>query len=119
MEKSGASSSGPPPPQRNIASETNEAYSALVTLLPSDFVTVSPASPNGPPTPKHPLLAQSMEFQASLIADLIFARNFTDRAVWNRCITIYDKPWLGEEGAAKFAESARSHFLAVDEVKLI
>ena len=116
LEKSGASLSGPPPPQRDIASETNEAYSTLVTLLPSAFVVISPARPNGPPTPKHPLLTQSMEFQASLIADLVSARSFADRAIWKRCIAVYDKPWLGEEGAAKFAESACSHFFAIDQV---
>jgi len=69
LQKSGASSSGLPPTRRNIESEMADAFSALVTLLPSDLLIISPATPNGPHTPNHPLLVKPLEFQASLVAD--------------------------------------------------
>jgi elongation factor 3 len=116
LQKSGASSSGLPPTRRNIESETADAFSALVTLLPSDLLIISPATPNGPHTPNHPLLVKSLEFQASLVADIVHARNFDDRKIWNRCVAVYVDPWLGREDGSKFSETVREHFLAIDKV---
>lgn len=116
MQKSGASSSGPPPLRRDIESETKEAFAALVTLLPRELLVVQPVSPNGPYTPNHIFLTKSLEFQASLVADLTFARNFGDAKIWKRCIAVYASPWLGEEDGSNFAESVRSQFLALDQV---
>lgn len=116
LEKSGASSSGPPPLRRDITSETADAYSALLTLLPQDLLVLSSKAPNGPHTPNHPLLARSLEFQSSLVADLAFARNFNDQKIWYRCVAVYEVPWLGEDASSKFAEAVCSHFHAIDQV---
>jgi elongation factor 3 len=115
LHKSGASSSGLPPTRRNIEDETAAAFSALVTLLPSQFVTIPPV-PNCLHIPNHALLAKSLEFQASLVADIIYARNFNDPKIWNRCVATYAGPWLGAEDSFKFSETVREHFLAIDQV---
>jgi elongation factor 3 len=116
LHKSGASSSGLPPTSRNIKSETADAFAALVTVLPKELLVISPTTPNGPHTPSHPLLAKSLNFQASLVADIVHARNFTEKEIWDRCVAIYMGPWLGEEGGSKFAETVRSHFQAINQV---
>jgi hypothetical protein len=116
LHKSGASSSGLPPTRRNIESETAAAFSALVALLPNGLLLTSSATPNSSQTPTHPLLGKSLEFQASLVADIVHARNFTENEVWNRCVGVYISPWLGGENSLKFAETVRSHFQGVDQV---
>lgn len=116
LQKSGASSSGPPPMHRDMEAEFKEAFSALASHLPKELVTTSPAAPNGPYTPSHPLLAASLGFQASLVADIVHARDFDNTKKWNRCVAVYVGPWLGEEDGLKFAETVRSHFHAIDQV---
>lgn len=111
LQKSGASSSGPPPTRRDIDTETAQAFSALVSLLPKGLNTITSATPNG----THTLLAKSLEFQASLVADLVYTRKFDDKSIWSRCVGVYAGPWLGEDGS-KFAETVRTHFLAIDQV---
>ncbi|KII92907.1 hypothetical protein PLICRDRAFT_89417 [Plicaturopsis crispa FD-325 SS-3] len=115
--KSGASASGPPPVRRDVDGETKEALTALLTLLPKDLLVVASGKPNGPYSPKHQALGQSLDFQASMVADLVFYRTFDDVKVWNRCVAVYEKPWLGDADATTFAESVRSHFYAIDQAK--
>lgn len=117
LSKSGASSSGPPPVRRDIEAETREALSALVNLLPTELVIASADAPNGPHTPRHPLLARSLDFQASLVADLIDARIYTDSEKWQRCVGVYISPWLDVKGGNAYAESVRQHFHAIDQAK--
>jgi len=116
LHKSGASSSGLPPTRRNIECETADSFAALVTLLPNELLVMSSATPNGPHNASSPLLAKSLEFQASLVADIVHARNFTDKEIWDRCVALYVGPWLGEEDGVKFAGTVRSHFQAIDQV---
>ncbi|EGO25400.1 hypothetical protein SERLADRAFT_361098 [Serpula lacrymans var. lacrymans S7.9] len=113
--KSGASSSGSPP-ARDLDGETSEVYTALLTLLPLDLALAS-ATPNGPKSPRHPLVARSLEFQASLIVDLVYFRRFQNKEAWQRCIGVYLTPWLGADDSATFAEAVRSHFHAIDQAK--
>ncbi|OBZ68188.1 mRNA export factor elf1 [Grifola frondosa] len=117
--KAGASKDGPPPDHRDTEAEKSSALSALLTLLPSELVTRSPKTPNGPPAPRHPLLSNTLDFVASLVADLVYARRFSEPKIWNRCVGVYLGPWLprGAEEGTTFAESVRSHFLAIDEAK--
>lgn len=117
--KSGASSSAPPPARRDTEGETAESLSTILTLLPHELVIVSPKSPNGPHTPRHPLLSKSLEFEASLVADLVHFRRFSDKETWNRCAGVYLVPWLGndKERAATFAEQLREHYHAIDQVR--
>ena len=117
LQKSGASASGPPPQHRDVEAETTEAFSALASHLPKELVTASASSPNGPFSPSHPLLIESLNFQASLVADAVHARDFDNTKRWNRSVAVYTGPWLGEEGGLKFAETIRSHFLAIDQAK--
>lgn len=114
--KAGASKDGPPPPQRNIAEETASVTAAILTLLPGDFVIVSASLPNGPHTPRHPLLAATVDFAATLAADLIHARSFSDSKQWKRCVGVYFDPWMSGAGE-EFGEQVRQHFHAIDKAK--
>lgn len=58
----------------------------------------------------------SLGFQASLVADIVHARDFDNAKQWDRCIAVYIGPWLGEEDGLKFAETVRSHFQVIDQV---
>ncbi|KAL0578289.1 [NU+] prion formation protein 1 [Marasmius crinis-equi] len=115
--KAGASRNGPPATHRDVEGEAKEAENLLLTLLPEDLRDPVNASPNGPHKPKYSLLSQSIQFQASLVADLIHDRKLYDQDAWKRCIGVYMKPWLNADGAAAFAEGVRSHLLAADKAK--
>jgi elongation factor 3 len=115
--KSGASATGTPPPLRNIDAEAVETYFALTNMLPTELLITSPATPNGPHSPRHPLLSTTLRCQARLVADLVVARAFQDESKWKRCVGVYMKPWLQEEGAEAYALAVRSHFQAIDNAK--
>lgn len=106
--KSGASQNAPPSTPREIQAETTETMSALLSQLPEDLLSGK--------TPKYGLLVKSLEFQASLVADLVYNRNFRDSATWNRCIGTYMSKWLDADRSTAFAEAVRSHFHAIDMV---
>ncbi|ESK96628.1 mrna export factor elf1 [Moniliophthora roreri MCA 2997] len=116
--KAGASKDGPSPVARDIDAQTAEAKAALLTLLPEDL-RADMASPNGPFTPKYNLLSQSLEYQASLVAELIDKRNFHVTEVWRRCVGVYMAPWLSGDAdrATAYAEAVRTHLLSVDKAK--
>ncbi|KAH9931115.1 P-loop containing nucleoside triphosphate hydrolase protein [Epithele typhae] len=117
--KSGASKDGPPPAHRDIPAETAQVLATLLTLLPEDLAIISADAPNGPHTPRHPLLKQVLEFSAGLVADLVYARKFSDAAVWQRSLGALVQPWFsnGSTDAIKFTEQVRAHFQAADEAK--
>ena len=60
-----------------------------------------------------------MDFQANLVADLVFSRNFTDRDAWNRCIASFIQPWFlnDTKAAENYAELVRMHYEAIDKAK--
>ena len=113
--KSGASSNGPPPSQRDVEGETAAVLTVILSFFPEEFSSVSPNTPNGSGS-RHALLDRSLNFQASLVADLIHARNFGDKDTWKRCIGVYCSLWVGNDPAAEFAEKTRLHFQAIDQV---
>ena len=115
MEKSGASSSGPPPKHRDIDAEVAMALITLHNFLPEALVIAS-SSPNTPKQPRSAILEVSLKFQASLVADLAFARIFHDVQAWHRCIGQYMSVWLDEQ-ATTFADSVRMHYLAIGQVR--
>ncbi|KAF8973154.1 hypothetical protein BDZ97DRAFT_1779739 [Flammula alnicola] len=116
--KSGASSSGPPPAHRDVDAETAGALSTLKTILPQELAIASPSSPNGPKSPKYPTLETSLEFVAALVADLVYARKFSDPATWNRCVGLYMSVWLNDEKkSSAFTEAVLAHYLAIDQSK--
>ncbi|KAF9070114.1 P-loop containing nucleoside triphosphate hydrolase protein [Rhodocollybia butyracea] len=113
--KSGASTLAPPE-SRDVEGQIKDALSALLLLLPGELQ--HPSSPsNGPFIPKYTMLTRSLELQASVIADLINARRFSDAEVWNRSIGLFMKGWIDAEHSRRFADTVREHFLAVDKAK--
>ncbi|KAH9858691.1 P-loop containing nucleoside triphosphate hydrolase protein [Lenzites betulinus] len=117
--KSGASKDGPPPAHRDIEAETSEILTTILTLLPEELASPSPAAPNGPRIPRHPALKQSLEFVSGALADPVYYRNFTETKVWQRDLASPLELWFpgGSADSLKFADRVRSHFLAVDEAK--
>ncbi|KAJ3829970.1 P-loop containing nucleoside triphosphate hydrolase protein [Lentinula raphanica] len=116
LQKSGASSTIQPVEARDLDGQIKDAISTLLTLLPEDLR--DPSSPaNGPLIPKHRLLLRSLEFQSTLVADLVNARQFSDSVVWARCIDLFMKGWTDPEQCAKFSEAVRQYFLEVDKAK--
>lgn len=118
--KSGASSEGPPVVPRNFDRETSEALSTLHTLIPADVATIagiSSAVLNTSRASQRDLLGESLEFQATLVADLVYARKFDDKATWNRCVGVYLTIWTDTETGAAFSETLRSHYHAIDQAK--
>ncbi|KAF5380589.1 hypothetical protein D9615_004611 [Tricholomella constricta] len=97
--KSGASVNGPPSTHRDIKGETAAALSTLVSQLPADLAS------NG--APKFALLAKSLEFQATLVADLVSGRKFSDKTIWKRCVGIYLTIWSDPECAEAFSETGK------------
>ena len=116
LDKSGASSSGPPPTHRDVDAEVTATFNILQKFLPETLVTAS-LSPNTPRQPRYTILEISLKFQASLVADLVFARTFDDAQAWHRCVGQYMSVWLGGEQAATFTDSLRMHYLAIDQVR--
>ncbi|KAG6903068.1 hypothetical protein C0995_006255 [Termitomyces sp. Mi166 len=107
--KSGASANGPPANHRDVAGETAAALSTLVSQLPSDLLL------NG--APKFPLLSRSLDFQASMVADLVAARSFNDTEAWRRCVGVYLTIWAHRDAADAFAEAIRLHYHTIDQAK--
>lgn len=115
--KSGASAEGPPPVNRDVKGETAEVLATLLTLLPEELRDPALSKGNAPATPKYSLLSLSLDFQASLVVDLVNENRYTDKPTWNRCIGVYMTPWLDAERAADYAESVRSHYHAIYQVE--
>ncbi|KAJ3733555.1 P-loop containing nucleoside triphosphate hydrolase protein [Lentinula guzmanii] len=112
--KSGASSKVQPAESRDLDSQIKDALSALLVLLPEDLR--DPSSPvNGPYIPKYSLLGRSLEFQSSLVADLVNGRQFSDADTWARCIDLFMKGWTDPEQSSRFSETVREHFFAIDK----
>lgn len=116
--KSGASKDGPPPSHRNLEDEIASTTTSLLTLLPSDLVITSTKQPNGPHSPRHPVLGAAIQFSASLVTDLNYARRFSDTKQWDRCVGPYFVSWLRDDATA-FSEQVRSHFFAIDQVRCL
>ena len=114
LAKSGASASGPPPAHRDVQGETASALEVILSLLPKELVDTSVK----PSKAAEPTFALVVEFEASLVANLIHDNKFTDKATWNRCVGVYTGPWLpknGPDGTA-FAETVREHLYTIEKV---
>lgn len=86
-----------------------------MTIIP-DEVALPSRTPNGPKSAKYPLLLTTLNFSASLVADLVNARNFTEPKAWSRCLGVYASFWLGE-GGATYSEAVRENYHAIDKVR--
>ena len=71
-----------------------------------------------PQTAQDPYLAVVLDFTASRVADLTYAKKFADKNTWNRRVGVYIAPWLLDQGdhGAPFAESVCKHFYAIEMV---
>ncbi|KAG5638866.1 hypothetical protein H0H81_009169 [Sphagnurus paluster] len=107
--KSGASVNGPPSTHRDVEGETAAALSVLIGQLPVELVSQG--------SPKFSLLAKSLDLQAALVADLVAARNFSDKATWNRCVGIYMSFWTDAERAGVYTEAIRDHYYRIDQAR--
>ncbi|KAF7428287.1 hypothetical protein PC9H_007508 [Pleurotus ostreatus] len=109
--KAGASAEGSAPTPRDISGETANALSVLISFLDPDLKVHDSGQP------RYSLLIRSLDFQATLVADLVYARRFTDAAAWKRCAGVYLEPWTNSEKSDKYAEDVRLHFQAIDRAK--
>jgi elongation factor 3 len=103
---------------RNFERETTEALSTLRSLLPADVNAVAGVPSltlNGSHDSRGGLLDKSLEFQAILVADLVHARKFDDKASWIRCVGIYLTVWTDSETGIAFSEAVRSHYHVIDQ----
>lgn len=108
MIKSGASKTSAPTQTRDIGAEAEEIKIDMISMLPEGLRDL-----------KDSMLSKSLDFQANLVADLVFTRNFSDRDAWNRCITSLIQPWFLHDikAAENYAEVVRLHYEAIDQAK--
>ena len=52
----------------------------------------------------------------ALVADIVYARKFTDAALWKRCVGLFMSVWIDEEKSTAFTEAVLSHYTAIDKV---
>lgn len=118
MQKAGASSEDNALPPRDVTAEVIVARKALVELLADQAGRVGSSNAQ---SAQDPYLAIVLDFSASLVADLTYAKKFADKNTWNRCVGVYIAPWLLDQvdhGAA-FAESVCKHFYAIEMVSAL
>jgi elongation factor 3 len=114
LQKAGASSEDNALPPRDVTAEVVVARKALASLL------VEQAGLAGSSSSQDPNLAVVLDFTASLVADLTYAKKFADKNTWHRCVGVYVAPWLinqGDHGTA-FAESVCKHFYTIEKVSI-
>jgi len=118
LQKAGASSEDNALPPRDVTAEVIVARKALAELLAEQAGrTTSPNSRSA----QDPNLAVVLDFTASLVADLTYAKKFADKNIWDRCVGVYVAPWLPDQGdhGAAFAESVCKHFYAIEKVGIL
>lgn len=118
MQKAGASSEDNALPPRDVTAEVIVARKALAELLADQAGRASSSSSH---SAQDPYLAVVLDFTASLVADLTYAKKFAEKNTWNRCVGVYVAPWLLDQvdhGTA-FAESVCKHFYAIEMVSAL
>jgi elongation factor 3 len=115
LQKAGASSEDNALPPRDVTAEVIVARKVLAELLVER--TDGAGSP-GSHLAQDPYLAVVLDFTASLVADLAYAKRFVDKNIWHRCVGVYIAPWLPDhtDSGAAFAESVCKYFYAVEKV---
>lgn len=118
MQKAGASSEDNALPPRDVTAEVIVARKVLAELLVER--TDGAGSP-GSHLAQDPYLAVVLDFIASLVADLAYAKRFVDKNIWHRCVGVYIAPWLPDhtDSGAAFAESVCKYFYAVEKVSFL
>ncbi|KAH8993307.1 P-loop containing nucleoside triphosphate hydrolase protein [Lactarius hatsudake] len=111
LQKAGASSGADALPPRDVTAEVIIARKALSGLLLGKS--------GGSPSAQDPYLAIVLDFTASLVADLVYKKRYSDKSVWRRCVGVYVAPWLPNvrDGGTAFAELICKHFHAIERAK--
>jgi elongation factor 3 len=118
LQKAGASSEDNALPLRDVTAEVAVARKALASLLAEQAGQAGSSSSH---SAQDPNLAVVLDFTASIVADLTYAKKFADKNTWHRCVGVYIAPWLlnqGDHGAA-FAESVCKHFYTIEKVSIL
>jgi elongation factor 3 len=115
LQKAGASSENNALPPRDVTAEVIVARKAVAELL------LERADGAGSPSShsaQDPYLAVVLDFTASLVTDLTYAKRFVDKNIWHRCVGVYTAPWLPDhtDGGTEFAELICKHFYAIEKV---
>jgi elongation factor 3 len=116
LQKAGASSEDNALPLRDVTAEVAVARKALASLLAEQAGQAGSSSSH---SAQDPNLAVVLDFTASIVADLTYAKKFADKNTWHRCVGVYIAPWLlnqGDHGAA-FAESVCKHFYTIEKAR--
>ncbi|KAI0001287.1 P-loop containing nucleoside triphosphate hydrolase protein [Russula compacta] len=116
LQKAGVSLDDHALPPRDVTAELIVSRKALAELLAEK---ADRAGSSGPHSAQDPYFAVVLDFMASLVADLNYAKRFADKNVWYRCIGVYITPWLADrgDGGAAFADLVCEHFHAVEKAK--
>lgn len=111
LMKAGASKTGPPPSTRDVAEDSSTAKTTMISMLPAGLQAATETMSL--------TFGVSLELQAALVAELVFGRQFSDRASWGRAIGSFMHPWLSDddEAGARYTETVRQHFEAIDRAK--
>jgi len=113
LQKAGASSGVYALPPRDVTAEVILARKALTELLLEKAGNSLPA--------QDPYLAVVFDLMATLVADLVYEKRYSDKNVWRGCVGVYMAPWLpdGKDGGTAFAELVCKHFYAIERVSLV
>ncbi|KAH9058805.1 P-loop containing nucleoside triphosphate hydrolase protein [Lactarius vividus] len=111
LQKAGASSGADALPPRDVTAEVIIARKALSELLLGKA--------GGSLSAQDPYLAIVLDFTASLVADLIYKKRYSNKNVWHSCVGVYVAPWLPNvrDGGTAFAELVCKHFHAIERAK--
>lgn len=111
LQKAGASSGVDALPPRDVTAEVVIARKALTELLLEKA--------GGSLSVQDPYLTIVLDLTASLVADLVYKKRFTDKNVWRGYVGVYVAPWLpdGRDGGTAFAELVCKHFYAIEKAK--
>ncbi|KAI9449405.1 P-loop containing nucleoside triphosphate hydrolase protein [Lactarius psammicola] len=111
LQKAGASSGADALPPRDVTAEVINARKALTELLLGKA--------GGSLSAQDPYLAIVLDFTASLVADLVYKKRYSDKNIWRSCVGVYIGPWLpnGRDGGTAFAELVCKHFHAIERAK--
>ena len=110
LQKAGASSGGDVLPPRDVTAEVIIARKTLTELLLEKA--------GGSLSVQDPHLAIALDFTASLVADLVYKKRYSDKNVWRSRVGVYMAPWLpnGKDGGTELAELICKHFYAIEKV---
>jgi hypothetical protein len=118
LQKAGASSEVNTLPPRDVTAEVIVVRKALAELL---LGRADGAGSPGSHSAQDPYLAVVLDFTASLVTDLTYAKRFVDKNVWHRCVGVYMASWLPDhtDDGAEFAELVCKHFYAIEKVSFL